>query len=108
MNDSKTVAVAVEFAEKVALARMQFKNQNFSQLELDWHESRWKTFQSSIEIDQQLDKLTDELSSHWKNDQLLRQDPSNSMLFLNRAVITRNLNQIRHKLFSLLSEIYKE
>jgi hypothetical protein len=108
MDDNKSVAVAVEFAEKVALARVQFKNHNFSQLELDWHESRWKTFPTSTEIDQELDRLTDVTFSYWTNDQLLRQDPSNSELFLKRAVLIRNLNQSKHKLFLLISEIYKE
>ena len=45
----KDIAVAAEFAEKVALARVQFKNATLSQLDLDWHETKWLTFLPNAE-----------------------------------------------------------
>jgi hypothetical protein len=104
MRLEKSVAVAVEFAEKVALARVRFKNAKLSQMDMDWYESKWKTFSNSAEVDHMLNTLTDALSLYWDVDQELKLDPTNLKLFLNRAEMTRQISKIRHKLFLLASD----
>lgn len=108
MSTNKNVAVAVEFAEKVALARARFSKSSISQMDLDWHDTRWKKFQSSNEIEIELNMLVKAFITLIDVEEKLKADNSDNELFLKRATIFRTINQIKHKLFFLISELYKE
>jgi hypothetical protein len=99
----KDIAVAAEFAEKVALARVQFKNATLSQLDLDWHETKWLTFLPNAETNSALAKLTNLLEQFVSTDKMLRSSPQQPELFLSRAQLMRELNQSKHELYSLLA-----
>ena len=101
----KEIAVTVEFAEKVAIARTRFKNSEISQMDLDWHESKWKTFPQTKEINILLDELTNEITIYWGVNKKLRANPASSELFLQRATISRKISTIRHKLFLKVSDV---
>lgn len=100
----KDTAVAAEFAEKVAFARVQFKNSLLSQLDLAWHEEKWLTFLPNAETNSALEKLTNLLEQFVSADKLLRAGPHQPELFLTRAQLMRSLNQSKHELYSLLAK----
>lgn len=104
----KDVAVAVEFAEKVAIARTKFKRSELSQMDLDWHEARWKTFPQSNDINALLDELTNETTSYWDIAKKLRSTKDKFQLFSERAVVNRKINNIRHKLFLVIAKFFEE